>query len=416
MQCSTDSNRICGFAAIVALSAVFAASGCREGRGVERPAPPNSANSTATLPKAQLDEAKQNASRNPDSVAAQMSLALAAQATDPVLAVKAYRRVLALEPTNRGAFTGLLEIYRAADYRDRALKLLLNWIKVTPNDTEALLKAAGYYSEIQAFSEAEALIRRAAALQPDSETVVSAQALFCYQTGANLRGIAILKRYLRSHPDNAQLLYQLSELQRSELLSDEAEASVREAIRLNPGRALFHRQLGHIILTRHDRLRSREAEQECRKAGELGDNDIDTRYWLATALMRDRRQTEALPILESIAKEDITYEKTAFLLVQCYVKAGRTEEAAKLGRMVRTMDEHTDSMKIVVDMLRKHPNQPDRHRSFAAFQRKVGSLPTAIASLRYAVQLFPSHRELRSDLKEALAAAGRIYESNHLDE
>jgi cytochrome c-type biogenesis protein CcmH/NrfG len=386
-----------------------------------RPAPvptPSPASSTLVAappaPAPNLEAAQERVRQNPGDPQAHIALARAVPKDKVAVAAKALRTALKLDPRSPEAFQDLFTLYEAFGYTDRQLELVEARRKAVPGDVSTLLRASELYQVIGLSQEAEAALNEAMRSGPATVPVVQAMALWYYRQQRMPEGIRLLKGALARLPEEPELLYRLSELQRAQGLFEDAEKSIRQALRKQPESAAYNRQLAHILVTMKKPARLAEAETVARKAVGIDSKDIDARYWLAQAVDQQGKTKEAMTLYADISKDDIRYENVAYRLGQLYRQNGRVDEGTGLMGFYSVIDKNQKKLSDAVAALRKSPNKPEGYLVVADVYVRAEEYGLAVALLRHARQRFPGDTKIVPALRETLIKAGRKTEAGAL--
>ncbi|MBF0179838.1 MAG: tetratricopeptide repeat protein [Magnetococcales bacterium] len=143
-----------------------------------------------------------------------------------------------------------------------------------------------------ASGEAVSVLRHAAELLPDDAETLTNLGFLLLEQGWHEEAATHLRRAVTVLPSHAKAWFALGvTLQAQDLRAEaEAEAAYREAIRLQPGNADAHNNLGSLLLTRQDFPR---AELACREALRLQPGHADAWYNLGGALLGRMLPVEA---------------------------------------------------------------------------------------------------------------------------
>jgi tetratricopeptide (TPR) repeat protein len=173
---------------------------------------------------------------------------------------------------------------------------------------------------------------------------------------------------------------------------DEAEASYRQAIELEPAQAVVHSNLG-ITLKKLGRLD--EAEQNLKKAIELQPSYAEAYNNLGITLMELGRLDEA----EQNLKKAIELQPSHVL---AYSNLGVTLK--ELGRL----DEAEQNLKKAIEL---QPSYAEAYNNLGVAMEEQGRLDEADQNLRKAIQLKPNYAEAYYNLSVILKQLGRLDEA-----
>jgi tetratricopeptide (TPR) repeat protein len=184
-------------------------------------------------------------------------------AQNSVEAEKAFKRVLASEPDNEDALTGLAMVYADLGNTTEAADLLKKLAEKNPSP-KSLRALASAYEQMKEFTLAAETLNRALALNP---------------------------------PDAADLK---REMARNRAFAKDYAAALKiyqELVEEEPGDADSHLQISRIYLQQHDYAKAREAGE---KARNIEPGNLDIRYNEVVILEAEGRVTDAIAKLKEI--------------------------------------------------------------------------------------------------------------------
>lgn len=160
-----------------------------------------------------------------------------------------------------------------------------------------------------------------------------------------------------------------------------AEAEYRAAIHLDPSfsaaainLADLYRQLG----------REGDGERVLREALARSDQDASLHHALGLLLVRQKRLDAALEELQRAVVLDPAQARYAYVYALGLHSAGRRDDATA----------------VLIESLRRHPNDPDALSAMIAFSREKGDLATALAYAERLAGLYPGDRGLAEMIKQ----------------
>jgi len=392
-------ERLGTWAAVVLL--IGGAAACRRSADPPRPNSPESA-SIASL--------RQRVASNPSDAQGALELGRALASTAPAESARYLRQSLALDPDS-DAWRDLFDLYGERGYLDRQIELCEQRLKAAPEDTGAMVLLAPLLLSVSDRDGAAQWLDKAARLAPDRPEVAESRANLEYASVRFAQAVEAYAPLVNSDQASADQWNRYSELLRTSGRYPEAADAARKAIATEPGEGGHHRQLAHILATTEPKADYAGAETAARKAADLGDKSLDSRYWLAVAIEGQNRVDDAITAFEEIAREDVSYEQTAFKLGRLYIKAGKVEKGRQLLKLHDTMETNERELRLARRNLRLRPDQLANHYKMATLAMRAEDLPVAIAVLRRARQRFPDNRAVKDALIKALEAAGRRTEA-----
>ncbi len=173
---------------------------------------------------------------------------------------------------------------------------------------------------------------------------------------------------------------------------DEAVASFREALELNPRSAGSHRNLG---LALREQRKLTEALTHYAEAARLEPDNAAAHHDLGHILFDAGRHEEALPSLREAVR--LSPE-----LWGAHIDLGRC--LARLGKSAEAMAAYEEALQI-------KPDAADAHNNLGILLEQARRYPEAVQSLRRALRFNPSSAETHSNLGVALAGLGNVEEA-----
>jgi tetratricopeptide (TPR) repeat protein len=160
-----------------------------------------------------------------------------------------------------------------------------------PLDARKLYAEAAALRESKRSGEAETIVRRILASQPDSRPALNLLGVLRNEAGDHKEAADVFARLLELAPDDAEAHYNLGVVLGTLERYDEAIVRYRRAIAINPAHAKAHSNLGSAL-----RLRGRldEAEAACRRALEIDPNSASAHINLGTVFTSRERLDEAV--------------------------------------------------------------------------------------------------------------------------
>jgi serine/threonine protein kinase len=175
-------------------------------------------------------------------------------------------------------------------------------------------------------------------------------------------------------------------------LLDDAIASYREAMRLNPGDADAHYNLGHAL---GKKGLVDEAIASCREAIRLNPGDADAHNNLGNALAKKGLLDEAIASFRETIRLNPEYALAHSNLGTALADKGLLDDAITSHR----------------EAIRLDPGDVDAHSNLGTALAKKGLLDDAIASYREALRLDPGNAVAHSNLGTTFAKKGLLDET-----
>jgi len=173
-------------------------------------------------------------------------------------------------------------------------------------------------------AQAIAHFERYLASKPDDvETQFHLAGLYLQQK-QNEKARDTLESIYRVKPDLPGLTAALGDVSARLKKLPDAEKYYRLAIAAQPGVVDLHRALGQVLL---DEQKYPDGENEFRTALQMDSRNRDAAIGLASSLDFQKRYSEAIPILEVLAKDPDAAPYTFFVLATCYDHLRARKEA-----------------------------------------------------------------------------------------
>jgi tetratricopeptide (TPR) repeat protein len=267
-------------------------------------------------PQAALDHLQKATTLKPDHARAHLYYARAlAQTGQPEAALKEFHEVSRLDPhMNTAQFElGTLELQQKhpAEALAAFQQALAADPKLVPADLGAALAAEALNDTAQAVAHFEKYL---ASRPDDAETQFHLARLYLQQ-GQDDKACDTLESIHRIKPDLPGLTAALGDVNARLKKLPEAEKYYRLAVRAQPDVVDLHRAFGEILMKEQ---KYPEAEAEFRTALQKDSHNRDSAIGLASSLDLQKRYSEAIPILELLAKAPDAAPYVFFVLATCY--------------------------------------------------------------------------------------------------
>ncbi|MFM7322050.1 MAG: tetratricopeptide repeat protein [Armatimonadota bacterium] len=388
------------------LLAFVLAAGCRT--SPERPRP------VADVASVSVVRLRQSVDRNPTDVGAMRELGRALLPTSRPEAARWLRKAFETDPKD-SVWRDLADLFASAGYLDREIETCEAHLRAAPGDAAAMGRLATLLLIVADQEGAIRLADKAAIAAPTDPDVLKAVSQVHYSTLKFRKAVEAYAPLVSVRSVDPEDWNRYSELLRADGRYEEADSAIAKAIALAPDKPNYHAQRAHVLATVEPTGRFAEAEAEARKAIERGDRSVDNRYWLAVAIQGQGRTDDAVKAFEDVARDDLSYEKTAFHLGRLYRRNPDTAaRGVELLKAYDTMSRNEREVAFARRTLRLHPEALANHYKLAQYYLRAEEYPTAIALLRRAMARFPSNKAVRTTLASALEASGRLTEAGEL--
>ena len=172
--------------------------------------------------------------------------------------------------------------------------------------------------------EADALLQRVLALEPDSPDALHFSGVLAHQRGRSDEALSLIARSLEARPDQADWYSNLGIVLQSVGFLTDAIRAYRQAIALHPGHANAHNNLGVLLRAQGD---DQEAEDAYRAAIRLNPSHPDAYHNLAILLSATDRTSEAVTCYCTALTLRPHFPEARRLLALAYCVIGQPEKA-----------------------------------------------------------------------------------------
>jgi tetratricopeptide (TPR) repeat protein len=317
-----------------------------------------------------IDQYQKITSLAPNDVSAWLMLARLHKAADnSVDSEKAYQKVLAIEPDNEDALTGLALVYSDLGDNKKAAELLKTLADKNPS-ARSLTALAAAYEQMRDFKSAAGVLRKLLETNPANEREVQRNLAQDLLLSLDYAGaLAIYNGMVVDDPTDAQSYLRISQ----------------------------------IYLQQKDFAKAREASA---KAKALEPNSIEIRYNDVNILEAEERPAEATQLLQEILTS--TTKRN-------YNKAERDNRVALLGRLA-ALHLSQDQIEPAVDAFRQMADVDPMLAPRSAAQvieayRQAKQFAKAQQEADAAVKKFPDDRTIRVVRASMLAEMGKVDEA-----
>ena len=197
---------------------------------------------------------------------------------------------------------------------------------------EQLLRRAREASDRSRRSEAVQIYRQLLTLEPGNLAGRNNLALLFESNGEPEMAIDELNAALRHHPDQIDLLVNRGAIQGTLKRYPEAEADLRRALRLAPGHAGAHYNLGLVLWKKG---LPEDAADEFRRAVDADPENAAAWYYLGDARNQTGDLSNAQQALEEAVRLDPNFAKAFHLLGRVFDRMHRPTEAIDMYRRAR---------------------------------------------------------------------------------
>jgi tetratricopeptide (TPR) repeat protein len=319
--------------------------------------------------KRAIEQYEKIAEAQPDDVDSLLTLGrLQKVAQNSVEAEKAYKKILAVEPANEDALTGLAIVYADLGDSKRAAELLQKVIDKNPS-LRTLTALAGQYEQLREYTLAAETLRKTLELAPGNQEVKKALA-------QNL--------LLADDVDEALKVY-------TEIAAEDKKDSTAQ-LRLSQ----IYRQKREFD----------KARQAAKAALDIEPNSLEVRYNEVTLLDAEGKTAEATTALKNLLTS------TAKRTYSAGERGNRIVLLERLGLMYRTNEQYTEAVDTFRQIAELDPNLGGRAAAQIADTYRVAKdLTKALEEANAGVKKYPDDRTLRAVRASLLAETGKTDEA-----
>jgi Flp pilus assembly protein TadD len=376
---------------------------------------PYSAPAAPVFTAADLAAAQQAARAAPRSSDARFQLAKVCIALGNMPeGAAALREAVRLNPRSEPALRTLSQLYQQSGYLDREIDTLRQLTTLPSQNARDYMRLEAIYFQLNWIDRTDPLLERAERLNPGAPDIAAARARLYFMQTETERAITTLQNAHRQHPENAEVAGLMAQYMMTVERRAEAEAVVREGLRLSADDRALNLLLAYILVRVGDPARLQEAVAILQQVQQKGPPDAEVYCHLGNAYGALHRTAEATAAYENALRFDPTFENVAFALGQLYLRQGRTAEGMRLVNFHARVKRNTQVYLRAYEILRANLNDPNAHLDVARWNMKTHNYPVAVVECRRVLELRPPDREAQQGLRAALQRAGRTQEADAL--
>jgi tetratricopeptide (TPR) repeat protein len=327
-----------------------------------------------------------------------------------------FEKVIRLAPQAEQGYSALGAVLVRLGETDKGIRDLQKALSILPSDNSAQLNLALAYLQKGANDKALPLLDRL-----ENTAKISGHALPAYVQAAYGRALATtrpeaairkMEFAIGSEPANAEWRDELGSLYAKQQKWPQAEASFREAIRLNPQIAQAHFHLGIALETEHDA----NALNELKLASQLAPADEQIGIETGKALAASDHTADAIDQFRQVLKNDPASLEAAYQLALALQFSGDPQEAiplfekviasepanaealTNLGMAYMQRQNAKDAVQPLQRAVKLAPAMVTARQDLAAAYIQLNQMDDAIEQLRAALSLAPNIAALHYDL------------------
>lgn len=250
-----------------------------------------------------------------------------------------YRRLVTLAPREPRFVIELCDLLIQQGHREEAFRMLAQASARAGNDPNVHERLAEVYARHGRQQDALREIELVARLDPNSPAALTALGRQYMEMGQRDRALATWRRILDGSRDRARGAAALAEVYVDSAMFPEAIEMYREALRLRPGEIDYHRGLAQVL----ERVqRFEEAIAEWRQVIALAQSDRDLRRAARESIVRlwglQNRLPAEIARLERAFGQSPPDLEAGRDLAEAYVRARRPEDAERVLRRIVEID------------------------------------------------------------------------------
>jgi tetratricopeptide (TPR) repeat protein len=318
-------------------------------------------------------------------------------------AIDQYQKITELAPTDLSAWLMLARLHKAADDSVDAEKAYQKVLAIEPDNEDALTGLALVYSDLGDNKKAADLLKTLADKNPSARSLTALAA--AYEQMRDFKAAAqVLSKLLETDPPNAREVQR--NIAQDLLLSLDyagALAIYNDMVADDPSDSQSFLRISQIYRQQKDFAKAREAND---KAKALEPNSIEIRYNEVNILEAEDRPQEAAQQLKDLLAS--TSKRT-------YNQAERTNRVALLNHLAalyRSMDQIAPAVEVYRQMAEVDPMLATQSEAEVIETYRVGKdFSKAQQEADAAVKKFPDDRTIRVVRASMLAEMGKVDEA-----
>jgi tetratricopeptide (TPR) repeat protein len=277
----------------------------------------------------------------------------------------AYEKVLAADPENVDALSGLAMVYSDVGDTAKAAELLKKVSEKNPN-LRTLVSLAQAYEQMREYKLAAQTLKRAAELQPENPELQRELASTLLQADELEEALEIFNEIVAQEPKDVQSWLRISQI---------------------------HRQQN----------RMEKAWEAHRKAAALEPNNIEIRYDAVNLFEAQGKLPEAIAAMKEVLNDNLTKGTGTA------EKANRAMLLERLGLLYRNNNQHAEAVKTFREMGQLDPKQigPRAAAQIVDTWRQSREYQKSVQEADEALKLYPNDRMIRLVRATSLVEIGR---------
>lgn len=277
---------------------------------------------------------------------------------------------LKLDPTLPRAQYSVARMFFKSGLQEEAARRFEKLVRQVPNDPRYLHALGVCYLDTARLGQAEAMLARATALEPDNATY-----------------------WL--HLANAEVQNEKS---------TEAEAHYRRALQLKPSGPEAQVQLAKLLLTHAASTpRLLEAERLYRDALSAAPLNEEALLGLGSLQVQRQQPREAVTLLETLINHNSDAVQAYFQLAKAYDQLGKGDRASYCRKVFKTVSDFQTERDNTEEQVRLHLKDPALRLKLARLYAHGGQYPKALNQYQMCLRLAPGNPAAQKELDDLTA-------------
>ena len=327
-------------------------------------------------------------------------------------AVTALRRAVALAPQSPASHLALADALRQGKHLPEAAQEYLAALKLHPDWSPAFLGLGAAFQASDLSSYALQSYTRATQVSPQSADAWIALGTAEHQAnGLAAASVAAFDAAARLAPERTDYLDDYASALREANRWDDAEAVLRRRLSAVPTDAYGHFLLGTVLMdSKPMPAREAEAEANLREALRLSPRNPVAEVSMASLLLDQGQGAAAVRLLSDSLRRLPFERRTILLLSRAYRVTGQDALAAKAAQQAAVLQRDEDQASVLEGDKHKRQRDPAFHRRLADLYDRIGK-PDKAAQERLTVQRLedPSGKPLKAGRQLEAAVNAVLY-------
>lgn len=280
------------------------------------------------------------------------------------------KKLLALDPTDPGAYIELSRAYFFANDLASAEDILRQGLTANPSSLDLMLAMGDLHLSIGKPDQAESMFKRVIGIAPDNEPARLRLANLYQLTNKPTDAEAVLQQWAAAYPQDERPHLHLGDFFTSLGMQDKALAGYRQALQVNAASTIARDKLIALLL---DLGKTDEAEPQIKSILAKNARDLSGRFFNARLSLVRGKVEEAVTLFQTLANEETQFAPAHYFLGIAYLRNRQITQAR--GAL-------TQAVKL-------NPAMPEARTALAELFLNEGSFDLALEHAQAAVQLNP---------------------------